>query len=197
MSEYGCITNGRTFQEVAALYNTEMTGVNSGGLVYEYSEEGNGYGLVTISGSSVVPNGDFTALQSAFAAATNPAGLGGATTTSGSATTCPTESLDWDVAGDTLPAIPSAALAYGKTGAGAGPGLAGPGSQEAGDSENESAGTATPGSGAVTATATSASSSSTTTKKSAAGGKAQPFDFQAVGIMATVLISGFLGVAIL
>jgi Glucanosyltransferase len=31
MSEYGCITNTRTFEEVAALYNTEMTGVFSGG----------------------------------------------------------------------------------------------------------------------------------------------------------------------
>lgn len=80
MSEYGCITNNRTFQEVSALYNTEMTGVFSGGLVYEYSEEGNGYGLVTIKGDTVTPNADYTYLSSAYAAATNPSGNGGAST---------------------------------------------------------------------------------------------------------------------
>jgi len=31
-----------------------MTGVYSGGLVYEYSEEGNNYGLVTITSDTAV-----------------------------------------------------------------------------------------------------------------------------------------------
>jgi hypothetical protein len=86
MSEYGCITNNRTFQEVSALYNTEMTSVFSGGLVYEYSEEGNGYGLVSISGDTVTPNADFTYLSSAYAAQTNPTGNGGASSTSAAST---------------------------------------------------------------------------------------------------------------
>jgi hypothetical protein len=86
MSEYGCITNNRTFQEVSALYNTEMTSVFSGGLVYEYSEEGNGYGLVSISGDIVTPNADFTYLSSAYAAQTNPTGNGGASSTSAAST---------------------------------------------------------------------------------------------------------------
>ena len=44
LSEYGCITNERKFEEVEALYNDEMTGVYSGGLVYEFSMEANNYG---------------------------------------------------------------------------------------------------------------------------------------------------------
>ena len=183
MSEYGCITNNRTFQEVAALYNTEMTGVFSGGLVYEYSEEGNGYGLVTISDDKVTPNADFTYLQSAYAAQTNPTGSGGASSTS-AASTCPTESADWDVANDDLPAIPAAAEKLMSTGAGTGPGLNGTGSQESGDSETESSGTATAGSGEVTATGTS---SSTSTKKSDAT-RPPPLDIKALSVMLVVVL---------
>lgn len=186
MSEFGCITNNRTFEEVSALYNTEMTGVFSGGLVYEYSEEGNGYGLVTISGDTVTPNDQFTYLQSAYAAQANPTGNGGASSTS-AATTCPTESADWDVANDNLPAIPAAAEKYMSTGAGTGPGLNGTGSQEAGDAETESTGTATAGSGTVTETASSSSS----TKKSDAGRPA-PLDVRAVSVVFVVLL-GFAG----
>ncbi|KAI6713401.1 hypothetical protein JHW43_004118 [Diplocarpon mali] len=160
MSEYGCIANTRTFTEVAALYSTNMTSVFSGGLVYEFSEEGNGYGLVTISGSSVSTNADFDYLSSAYAAATNPTGNGGATSTS-AVSTCPTEASEWHVADDALPAIPSAAEKYMSSGAGTGPGLAGSGSQEAGDSNNESSGTASAGTGTMTATA----SASATSKK--------------------------------
>jgi hypothetical protein len=154
MSEYGCITNGRNFQEVASLYSTSMSSVFSGGLVYEFSQEGNGYGLVTISGNTVTPNSQFTALENAYKATSNPSGSGGATTSS-KASTCPPESAQWNVANDDLPAMPAAAQTFLKNGAGPGPGLNGPGSQAAGDSENESAGTATAGSGAVTQTGSS------------------------------------------
>jgi hypothetical protein len=188
MSEYGCITNNRTFQEVAALYNTEMTGVFSGGLVYEYSEEGNGYGLVTISGDTVIPNADYTYLSSAYAQQTNPSGNGGATSTS-AATTCPTESSEWDVSGDALPAIPSAAEVYMKTGAGTGPGLDGAGSQDAGDAENESTGTATAGSGTVTETASSSSSSTAKSSAQSVAALDQKL-FAVVGVVMASMLGG-------
>ncbi|RVX67172.1 hypothetical protein B0A52_08606 [Exophiala mesophila] len=49
-SEYGCNqVQPRTFTEVGALYGEEMTGIFSGGLIYEYSEEPNNYGLVDLN----------------------------------------------------------------------------------------------------------------------------------------------------
>jgi hypothetical protein len=192
MSEYGCITNNRTFQEVSALYNTEMTGVFSGGLVYEYSQEGNGYGLVTISGDTVTPDPDFGYLQEAYANQPNPSGNGGATSTS-AVSTCPTESADWQVANDDLPATPDAAETFFSQGAGPGPGLNGTGSQDAGSPDNESTGTATAGSGAVTETA---SPSSGAGKKSDAS-RPPPLDVRALSVVLVVVLGIFGGMAVL
>jgi len=197
MSEYGCITNTRTFQEVSALYNTEMTNVFSGGLVYEYSEEGNGFGLVTISGSTVTTGDGFGYLQTAFANATNPTGNGGASSTS-SATTCPPSQAGWDVANDDLPAIPSAAADYMSTGAGPGPGLTGDGSQNAGNSSTESTGTASAGSGTVTSTAKVSGTSSTTTATKGAAASMRPIvDFSSWWTVAVVFASTIFGMLLL
>jgi hypothetical protein len=49
-SEYGCNkVLPRTFTEVQALYGKQMTGVMSGGLVYEYSQEVSNFGLVILN----------------------------------------------------------------------------------------------------------------------------------------------------
>merc|ERR1711939_570736 len=54
-SEYGCNNvSPRTFTEVPALYGKEMTSVFSGGLIYEYSEEPNNYGLVNLNDNGTV-----------------------------------------------------------------------------------------------------------------------------------------------
>lgn len=91
-----------------------MTSVYSGGLVYEYSEEGSKYGLVTLTGSgssaTVKVGPDFTALQTAFKGTANPSGDGGYNSTGG-ASGCPAQSANWQVSGDALPAIPVAAKA--------------------------------------------------------------------------------------
>ncbi|BDD57785.1 beta-glucanosyltransferase [Monascus purpureus] len=158
LSEYGCNTNTRKFEEVSALYSTKMTGVYSGGLVYEYSEEASHYGLVEVDGSSVKTLPDFDSLQSAFKNTPNPEGDGGYNKTGG-ANGCPSKQLpDWNVdATDALPAIPEPALKYMKDGAGKGPGFAGSGSQNKG---TQSTATATAGSGSNVPTSTGSASDS-------------------------------------
>jgi len=200
LSEYGCITNTRQFQEVSALYNTEMTGVYSGGLVYEYSEEGNGYGLVTISGTTVTEETDFAALETAFANNKPPTGDGGYNA-NGQPANCPNTSTTWEVTaftGENLPAMPSGATKYLKSGAGSGPGLTGSGSQDAGGA---SVGTASAGSGSGTAYVTGASSTSSSTasgsKGAAAGLTPPPMSYGGVITVGVMFVSSLVGAALL
>ncbi|KIX00041.1 uncharacterized protein Z518_10968 [Rhinocladiella mackenziei CBS 650.93] len=54
-SEYGCnLVTPRVFTEVPVLYSEQMTTVFSGGLIYEYSEEPNNYGLVNLNDNDTV-----------------------------------------------------------------------------------------------------------------------------------------------
>jgi len=191
LSEYGCNTNKRQFEEVTSLYSTEMTPVYSGGLVYEYSEEGSKYGLVQITGAKANPLSDFTALQSAFKQTANPSGNGGYNATGG-ASNCPKKSANWDVENDNLPAIPSAAAEFMKKGAGLGVGLKGKGSQDAGGS---STGTAAPGSGSVTAGASGGPSSSST--KNASPSLQSAMNVQPFIVSGIVIAFTFVGAALL
>lgn len=184
LSEYGCNEGTRKFSEVASLYSTDMSGVYSGGLVYEYSEEGSRYGLVTITDGSVSDLPDFGALQAALADTPDPSGDGGYMAT-GSASECPTRSApDWDVPNDDLPAIPEPAKRYMNEGAGAGPGLEGPGSQSAG---TRSSGTATAGSGQVSSTSSS----------TASGAVASDWSWTPIVCMSAMLLSTFFGATLL
>ena len=63
-SEYGCNNiEPRTFTNVPVLYGPEMS-VLSGGLVYEYSEDTNNFGLVVINSSSEITlRADYNYLQ--------------------------------------------------------------------------------------------------------------------------------------
>jgi len=119
-SEYGCNTVGdaREFSEVKAIYSTQMTGVFSGGLVYEYSQEENDFGLVEIKGDKVEKLPDFDNLKAQFSAVKNPSGDGGYKK-DGKASECPPKSKDWDFKNfDKVPAMPSSAKALLEDGAG-------------------------------------------------------------------------------
>jgi hypothetical protein len=113
LSEWGCYDHGRDFEELSALMNTEMTGVYSGGLMYEYSREGNDFGIVDVTAKSdaVKEEGDFEKFKSALAMYPAPSGDGGFTSTT-QAVACPTLDSVWDL-GDwgesALPAIPEGA----------------------------------------------------------------------------------------
>lgn len=124
LSEYGCITNTRTWDEVAALYSAEVTQAWSGGLAYEYTLEANGYGLVEQGSNGVTPNADFQRLKKAFAETPNPTGNGGARTQT-TVPQCPPADDEWEVDTENLPVIPTKAVKYMKSGAGTGPGLEG------------------------------------------------------------------------
>jgi hypothetical protein len=194
LSEYGCNTNTRTFEEVASLYGTNMTPVYSGGLVYEYSQEANDYGLVTISGNSVTELPDFAALQTAYQNTPQPSGDGGYKST-GNPSTCPAQSSTWLPASDALPAIPAGAVKYLSQGAGPGPGLKGnngAGSQNAGGA---STATATAGSGKVTATGSAASS--TATKGAASSLRASDVTLAPFLCGLVVVLSSMFGAALL
>jgi 1,3-beta-glucanosyltransferase GAS3 len=67
-SEYGCNrVTPRTFDEVQAIYGPVMTPSLSGGVVYEYSEEVDNYGLVVLnSNGSAQLRQDFDNLQGQF-----------------------------------------------------------------------------------------------------------------------------------
>jgi 1,3-beta-glucanosyltransferase GAS5 len=190
LSEYGCNTNTRQFQEVASLYSTQMTAVYSGGLVYEYSEEGNNYGLVDINGDNVKERPDYTALKTALSKASSPQGDGGYNQTGG-ADSCPApDPPNWNVQNDTLPAIPAPAEKYFSQGAGSGPGFSGSGSQNAG---TPSTATATPGSGS----ATSVASSSSTSKGAAVGLRAPGSIVAPIFCSLAVAASMFFGASII
>lgn len=148
LSEYGCNKNTRKFEEVKSLYSTDMTGVYSGGLVYEYSEEGSKFGLVKLNGDNVEEKDDYSALKSALSGTQSPSGDGGYKS-SGSASQCPSESNTWNVtiSSNELPALPDGAKDYFSKGAGDGPGLKGDGSQTSGTKETT---LASAGAGAVT-----------------------------------------------
>lgn len=189
LSEYGCITNGRSFGEVEALMNSEMTGVYSGGIVYQYSEESDnpGYGLVSIGGSSVSQMSDYTAYSTALASNPAPTGDGGFTSTTNTQA-CPSPDSEWLVSDTLLPAIPTGAQKFMTEGAGTGPGLTGDGSQNAGGT---STGDASPGSGSATTTATPSS-----TKKSD-GGKPAPLDMAGFIVTGVVFVSTLVGTMLL
>ncbi|EKD16142.1 1,3-beta-glucanosyltransferase gel1 precursor [Drepanopeziza brunnea f. sp. 'multigermtubi' MB_m1] len=123
MAEFGCITNRRDWGEVASLFSSNMTGVYSGGLAYEYSVEPNGYGIVSIDNAgSIEPNADFDRLVTAFKKTPNPKGDGGYNPNP-TASECPAFGEDWAVEDLLLPAMPEMAQDYFSKGAGKGPGI--------------------------------------------------------------------------
>ncbi|KAK3387710.1 Glucanosyltransferase-domain-containing protein [Podospora didyma] len=68
-SEYGCNkVSPRVFTEVPTIYSSNMTGVFSGGVVYQYTQEDNNFGLVNISSNgSIALLPDFVTLRNQFA----------------------------------------------------------------------------------------------------------------------------------
>jgi len=160
LSEWGCIKNRpRKFDELTALMSSQMDAVYSGGIMYEYSNEDNDYGIVTIKGNSVTKLDEFALFANALKDNPSPSGSGGAATTTHSVD-CPSQASGWDVNPSEVPSMPEEAEKFFKNGAGTGPGLNGPGSQNSSKS-----GTA---SGSVTSGVPSSTSTGSSDDDSAA-----------------------------
>ena len=110
-SEYGCNTVlPREFTEVQAIYSDEMTGVWSGGIVYEYFQEVNDYGLVTQSGSTVSLLPDYTAFSKQMNSISPTHANSASYTPTNSPPPCPaTQSGVW-LAATSLPPTPNEGL---------------------------------------------------------------------------------------
>jgi len=66
-SEYGCIKPApRYWNETKAIYGPEMTPTMSGGIVYEWTNEANGYGLTSLDDNSTQILGDYYRLKDQF-----------------------------------------------------------------------------------------------------------------------------------
>jgi hypothetical protein len=90
----------------------KMTPVYSGGLMYEYALEENGYGIAKIpspKASRVEPQKEFARFAKALEDSPAPTGDGGAAAET-HAVPCPAKGKEWLVEGTLLPAIPEGAM---------------------------------------------------------------------------------------
>jgi 1,3-beta-glucanosyltransferase GAS1 len=110
-SEFGCNSiEPRSFTEVQALYGPEMTDVWSGGIVYEWFELSDGYGLVTQIGTSVSLLPDYTSLSVQFRNATPSSTNSENYNPTNVALPCPMTSPSTWVAATNLPPTPNKEL---------------------------------------------------------------------------------------
>jgi len=178
LSEYGCIDKlPREFTEIEALYSKLMTPVYSGGLVYEYTQEANRFGLVEIEGDKVRELRDFATVQAAFKKSPAPTDDGGYKP-DGKPSKCPEKSANWLVRNSSIPLMPTGAEKYMKNGAGPGVGL------KAGDQGSQWAGK--PSTGWTVAKDSSSSSSSESGKPKSSGSRDSPV----TAILGLALIMG-------
>ncbi|CAN6644773.1 1,3-beta-glucanosyltransferase Gas5p [Trichomonascus vanleenenianus] len=202
MSEFGCNqVRPRKFTEIEAIYSDEMSSVFSGGLVYEYSEEGSNYGLVQLDGNNVKTLQDFDTLKAMYSKVKDPSGDGGASTDK-TPSTCPAYNKDeWDVKTTKLPTIPEKAKKYLESGAGKPLGTNAPFTQN-GDGEKNSPFDDDDSSDVDSASSSgssSSSSASSTHSKGAAAGVMVPSLFSSVVIAPAIVLTAsfFFGAALL
>ena len=90
----------------------KMTSVYSGGLMYEYAVEPNGFGIAKLAASGVQEQEGFSKFAKAMKENPAPEGSGGFASTTHSVA-CPTKDGNWLVDSTLLPAIPEEAKKVG------------------------------------------------------------------------------------
>lgn len=104
-TEYGCNeVRPRVWEEVGALYSEDMTGVFAGGLVYEFTEEDNKYGLVKLDDDTANIMSEYDSLVTAFADAPSEPKISSSATNPDRPVNCPVASSFENINGNlTLP----------------------------------------------------------------------------------------------
>lgn len=159
-----------------------MTGVYSGGLVYEYSQEEANFGLVDINGGTVKERPDYQALKKAYASTPNASGDGGYRTNIPKSK-CPAANANWAVKDALLPIQPAGVKNLMDNGAGAGLGLLGNNGEGSQWGKDPSPGFST----------TAASDSDSSDSPSAAAALRIPD----ITVALVVLVSSFVGASLL
>ncbi|KAJ1959843.1 1 3-beta-glucanosyltransferase gel4 [Dipsacomyces acuminosporus] len=112
LTEYGCNKiRPRTYPELKSLYGKDMSGTFSGGIMYEYSEETNEYGIVKVSygNPKLEKTKDFDNLKTALKNIKPETIKMNDYKPSDKPSTCPSIGSAWKVKSDTLPPTPSTA----------------------------------------------------------------------------------------
>ncbi|KAJ2440733.1 40S ribosomal protein S27, partial [Coemansia sp. RSA 2424] len=112
LTEFGCnLVRPRTFPELKSLYGSDMGNTFSGGIMYEYSEETNEYGVVkvTYGSTKVEKNGDYAGLKKALSEAKPKLIKSADYKPAGKDSVCPKVSNAWHVKSEVLPPTPSSA----------------------------------------------------------------------------------------
>lgn len=114
-AEYGCnipMNQPRMFSEVQALFSEPMTSVWSGGIVYQYFQTENDYGLVNANddANTVQTIADFENLSSQIAKISPSSTAYNAVSTGGTPASCPAVGATWSSTPSPLPPRPNQAL---------------------------------------------------------------------------------------
>ncbi|KAJ1895383.1 40S ribosomal protein S27 [Kickxella alabastrina] len=112
LTEFGCNKiRPRTFPDVKSLYGSDMNSVFSGGIMYEFTEEDNEYGIVKVSygNPKVEKTGDYDNLKKVYSGLSTKGVKMSDYKPGGKDSVCPKVSDMWEVKSDVLPPTPSAA----------------------------------------------------------------------------------------
>jgi hypothetical protein len=110
-AEYGCQTpkNGRTFKNIPVMYGDKMNSVLNGGIVFEFFQAANEFGLVSLSGNSISKLPDYNNYKTEIATV-DPTGTASAKySASNTAAACPTVDANW-ASSSKLPPTPNEEL---------------------------------------------------------------------------------------